>query len=95
MATQSSDLDDQKFGATIQMEGHNLTPMNGQIGPEEIEASGSTSSHSPSHSPVRREMPDCPEAWCCLEIQVTSTKDGGTKPPPPHTWQAPMVEDML
>ena len=31
----------------------------------------------------------------CLEIQVTSNKDGGATPPPPHAWQVPVVEDML
>ena len=30
-----------------------------------------------------------------LEIQVTSTKDERVTPPPPHTWQAPIVEDMV
>ena len=42
MATQSSDLDDQKSEATTQMEGHNLTPLNG---PKEMEVSSSTPSH--------------------------------------------------
>ena len=51
MATQSSELDDQKSGATIQMEGHTLTPLNGWNGPKEMEASGSTKSHSPSPVP--------------------------------------------
>ena len=95
LGTWSSDLDDQKSGAAIQMEGHTLTPTNGPIGPKEMEASGSTPLHSPSQSPVRKQMPDCPEAWYCLEIQVTSTKDGGTTLPPPYAWQVPMVEDML
>ena len=40
-------------------------------------------------------MPDHPETWYCLEIQVNSTKDGGATPPPPHAWQVPVVEDML
>ena len=40
-------------------------------------------------------MPDCPETWYCLEIQVISTEDGGTTPPPLHALQAPVVEDML
>ena len=58
MATQSSDLDDQKSGATVLMEGHSLTPPNGQIGPEEMEASNSAPLHSPSQSLVRKQMPD-------------------------------------
>ena len=95
MATQSSDLDNQKSGATIQIEGHTFMSPNGQIGAEEMEASGSALSCSPSQSPVRRQMPDCPETQYCLEIKITSTKDGGTTSPPPHAWQVPTVEDML
>ena len=72
-----------------------LTPPNSCYGPEEMEASISTTSHSPFQSLVRRQMPDCPETWYCLEIQVILTKDGGTTPPPPHVWQVPVVEDML
>ena len=95
MATWSNDLHDQMSGATVQTEGHTLTPPNGQICPEEMEASGSALSHSPSQSPGRRQTPDCPETQYCLEIQVTSTKDGWATPPPPHVWQVPVVEDML
>ena len=58
MAAQSSDLDDQKSGATIQAEDHTLTPPNGQIGQEEMEASGSPLLHSPTQYLVRRQMPD-------------------------------------
>ena len=60
-----------------------------------MEASGSTPSCSPSQSPARKQMPDCPESRYCLEIQVTSTEDVGTTPPPPHLWQVPLVEDIL
>ena len=95
MATESSDLDDQKSEEIIQTEGHTLTPLNGQNGSKEMEASGSAPSHSPSQSPARKQMTDHPETCYCLEIQVISTKDGGTTPPPPHAWQVPVVEDML
>ena len=44
---------------------------------------------------MRKSTSDCPETQYCLEIQVISTKDGGITPPPPHTWQAPVVEDMV
>ena len=84
IAAQLSDLDDQKSGVTIQMEGHTLTPLNGQNGPEEMEASGSAPSHSPFQSPARRQMPDHPKTWYCLEIQVILTKDRRATPPPPH-----------
>ena len=92
MAARSSDLDDQKSGVVIQREGHTLS---GQNGPAQTEAFGSASSHSPSQSPVRKQTPDCPETQYCLEIQVISTLDEGTTPPPPHVWQVLVVEDML
>ena len=95
MATQSSNLSDQESGVIVQSEGHTLTPPNGHNGPKELEASDSIPSHSPSQSTVRRQMPDHPETQYCLEIQVISTEDGVTTPPPPHAWQAPVVEDML
>ena len=44
---------------------------------------------------MRKPTPDCHETQYCLEIQVISTEEGGTTPPPPHAWQVPVVEDML
>ena len=79
----------------MQTEGHTLTPMNGQNGPKETEASGSTSSCSLSQSLASRKTTDCCDTWYFFEIQVISTKDGGTILPPPHAWQVPVVEDML
>ena len=95
MAIKLSDLNDPKSGVTLQMEGHTPTPPSGWKGPEETVASKSAPSHSPSWSPVRKLMPDCPETWYCLGIQVISTQEGGATPPPPYAWQAPVVEDML
>ena len=95
VATRLSNLDDQKPGINTQTEGHTLTPPNSQNGPEDPEAFGSTLSHSPSHSLARKPTPDWPETQYCLEIQVTSTKDEGVTPPPPHAWQAPIMEDMV
>ena len=77
------------------MEGQILAPPNGQIGPEETEASGSVPSCSPSESLMRRLVPDCTETPYCLEIQVISTEDGGATTPSPHAWQVSMMEDML
>ena len=74
---------------------HTLTPPSGQNGPEDPEAFGSTPSHSPSQSLARKLTPDWPETQYCLEMQVTSTEDGGVIPPPPHAWQAPIVGDMV
>ena len=45
MGTKSGDLDDSKYGVTIQMEGHTLIPPSGQKGPEETVASKSAPSH--------------------------------------------------
>ena len=95
MATQSSDLDNLKFGVTIQTEGHTLTSLNGWNGLKEMKVSGNALSHLPSQSLVRRKAADCPEIQYCLEIQVILTKDKGTTSPPPHASQVPVVEDML
>ena len=95
MATRLSDLDDQKCRLNIQTEGHTLTPPSGWNGPEETEAFGSAPSHSPSQSLARKPTPDCPGTQYCLGIQVISTEDGGTTPPPPHAWQVPVVEDKV
>ena len=95
VAARLSDLDDQKPGINIQTEGHTLTSPSSWNGPEDPEAFGSTSSHSPSWSLVRKPTPDWPETQYCLEIQMTSTKDGGATPPPPHAWQVSIVEDMV
>ena len=78
MAARSSDLDDQKPGSNIQTDGHTLKPPSGWNGPEDQEAFGSTPSHSPSQSLTRKLTPDWPETNYCLEIQVTSTEDGGS-----------------
>ena len=95
MATRLSDLDDQKPGVNIQTEGHTLTPPSSQNGPEDQEAFGSTPLHSPSQSLARKLTPDQTETQYCLKIQMTLTKDGRVTPPPPHTWQAPVVENMV
>ena len=95
MATRSSDLDNQKPGINIQTEGHTLAPPGSQNHPEDPEAFGSTLSCSPSQSQARKPTPDQSETRYCLEIQVTSTKDEGATPQPPHAWQVPIVEDMV
>ena len=94
MAARLRDLDNQKSRVNIQTEGHTLTPPSSQNGPEETGALGSTPSHSSSQSPVRKPTPDHPGTWYCLEIQVISTEDRGTTPPPLHAWQAAVVENM-
>ena len=95
MATRSSNLDDLKPEIKIQTEGHTLTPMSGQNGLKDPEAFGSTPSCSPSWSPARKPAPDWPETQYCFEIQVNSTEDDKEIPSPPHTWQVPIVEDLV
>ena len=95
MATKSSDLDDQQFGANLWAKGDILTPPSGWNGPGGTEALGSTPSHSPSQSPARKPMPDYPEIWHCLGMHMTLTKEVGTALPPPHVWMVPVVDDML
>ena len=55
----------------------------------------STPSHLPSWSPARNPSPGHPNTRHCLGIHMTLTKETGAAPPPPHTWMAPIVEDML
>ena len=91
MAARLSNLDDQKPGINIQTESHTLTPPSGWNGPEDSDAFGST----PSWCLARKPTPDQSETWYCLEIQVISTEDERAIPPPPHTWQALIMEDMV
>ena len=84
MAARLSDLDDSKPKIKIKTEGHTLTPISGQNGPEDPEAFGSAPSHSPSQSLARKPTPGQPEIWYCLEIHVISTEDEKVIPPPPH-----------
>ena len=71
------------------------SPLNSQHCPKEMEACGSTPSHSPSQSLARRQIPYHPDTRYCLEIQVILFEEGGAMPPPPHAWQVPVTEDML
>ena len=92
MATQSSDQDDLKSGVIIQMEGHTLTPVNGCSGPEEMEAFGSTSSHSQSQwgSKCLTTL-GLSIVWRFMLSQLKMEEQHH----PPHTRQAPVVGDML
>ena len=95
MAARLSGLDDLKAEIKIQTEGHTLTPTSDQNGLEDPEAFGSFPSHLPSRSLARNPTSDWPETQYYLEIQVMSTEDDKAIPPPTHTWQAPIVKDMV
>ena len=95
MATKSSNLEDQTSGANLQMEDHVGMPSQSWKDPEEMGALGSSPSHSPSCSPVRRPMHSHPNTRHCLGIHLTLTKETGAIPPLPHAWTIPLVEDMV
>ena len=95
MAARSSDLDNQTSGVNIQTEGHTLTPPSGWNGPKELEAFGSTPAVNHTSLQWGYQHLTHPDTWYCLEIQVISTEEVGTTPPCPHTWQVPVVEDMV
>ena len=57
--------------------------------------SGSSPSHLPSWSPVRRLLPNHPNTRYCLAIHVTLTEETGAVPPLSHAWTVSLVEDML
>ena len=61
----------------------------------ELEASGSSPSHSQSWSLARRLLSSHPNTKHCLEICVTLTEELWAVPPPSHSWMAPLMEDML
>ena len=95
MATRSSDLEDQTSETNLQTEGHTDVPSQSWKGPEETGALGSSPSHSPSWSLVRRLPPSHPNTRYCLWIHVTLIEETGMVPPLSHAWTAPLVEDML
>ena len=95
MAAKSSDLGDRTSGANLQMEGH--VDMLSQSAEDqwELEALGSSPSHSLSWSLARRHPSGCPNTRYCLEIHVTLMEELGAVSPCSHSWTAPLVEDML
>ena len=95
MAAKLSDLADRTFGASLQMEDHTDMPSQSAKDLWELEALGSSPSHSPSWSPARRLPSSHPNMRHCLEIHVTLTEELGAVLLPSHSWMAPLVEDML
>ena len=95
MATKFSNSEDQTLGANLPTKGQIHKPSRGQKDPEELGASGSDPSHLPSWSLARKPLPSHPNTRHCLGIHVTLIKETGATPPPPHTWMAPLVEDVL
>ena len=95
MAAKMSELGNRMSGANLQMEGHADVPSQSAKDLQESEVLGSSPSCLPSWSLARRPPSSCPNIRHCLEIQVTLTEEIGAVSPPPHSWMAPLVEDML
>ena len=95
MAAKSSDLVDETSGANLQIEGHADVPPQSAKDLQELEASNSFPSHSPSWLPAKSPLSSHPNTKHCLEICVTLTEELWAVPPPSHSWAAPLMEDML
>ena len=95
MAARFSDSEDWTSGANLQMEGHTDVLSQSWKGPEEIWVLGSSPSHSPPWSLVRRLLPSCPNTRYCLGIHVPLTEETGAVPPLSHAWTVPFMEKML
>ena len=95
MAAKSSDLADKMPGANLQADGKMEVPIQGAKDLWGSEEEDSSPSHSPSWSPAWRPLSSHPNVRYCLEIRVTLTEELGAISPPPDSWMAPLVEDML
>ena len=95
MAAKSSNLVEEKSGASLQANGQAEEPTLGAKDLQESEEDDISPSCSPLWSPAWRLLSGCPNTKYCLEIQVTLTEELGAIPPPSHSWMAPLVEDML
>ena len=97
MAAKSSELDDQMSGANLQTEDHTPIPSRGQ---KDLEETGACRAVPPpthhlglwwgSHFLVALISRHCLGNTCDI-----NSKRQEPAPPPPHTWTAPVVEDML
>ena len=81
--------------ANLQMDGPDERPAQGAADHHETEEEDSSPHNSPMWSPVLRPPTGHLNMNYCLSIQATLTDELGDVPPPPHTWMAPVVEDML
>ena len=95
MAAKLRDLVVEISGVNLQTEGHVDVPPQSAKDLWELEALGSSPSHSLSWSLARRPLCSCPNTKHCLEIHVTLTEELGAVPPPSHSWMAPLMENML
>ena len=95
MAAKLSDLGERTSRANLQMEGHVNVPSQSAEDQQESEALCSSPYHLPSCSLARRLPSGHPNTRYCLKIHITLIEKLGVVSPPPHSWVAPLVEDML
>ena len=94
MAAKTSDRGDDMTEANLQMEGPEERPAQRAVDHHEMEEEDSSPHNSPMWSPIPRLPTGCLNMNYCLLIQSTLTDELGDVPPP-HTWTALVVEDML
>ena len=85
MAPKLSDLAEETFGASLQVDSQVEEPTQGVKDLWESEEDDSSPSHSPLWSPARRLLSSHPNMKYCLEIQITLTEELGFIPPPSHS----------
>ena len=95
IAAKLSDLSDKTSEANLQVYGQAEKPAQGAADQWEMEEEDGSLPNSLTWSPVQRPPLGHLNTKHCLEIRVTLTDELGDVPPPPHTWMAPVVEDML
>ena len=81
--------------ANLQADGLAEKPAHGSADQQEMKEGDSSPHNLPMLSLVQRPPTGCLNMNYCLETQVTLTEELGDIPPPPCTWTAPVVEDML
>ena len=95
MAAKLSDLVDKTSEANLQVDGPAEVPNQGMKDPWETKEEDRSPSLLPTWSPAQRLLSGHPNRKCCLEIWVTLTEELGAISPPPYSWMALLIEDML
>ena len=95
MVTWSGNQDGQGPGVMVPKDNKTLTIISSKDNTRDTVASGSDPSCSPKWFPTNWLMSNHLKVCYCLEVQVVLTEEGKSIPPPPHTWQTPVVEDIL
>ena len=95
MAAKTSERGDNMTEANLQADSLEERPAQRVVDHHEMEEDDSSPHDSPTWSLVPRLPTGRPSMNYCLLIKATLTDELGDVPPPPHTWMALVVEDML